>query len=153
MSQNPGKYILPGGTLNLNETPEQGAAREFEEETGIALSADRVVKTKKWYDPRVRATYYGVYFECTPDELIGYIRVSGENLTGAKLVEEKIKQEVITKYSQVHDESVGSAKAPRDNELDTTEMWDVTGRWGEIQGWTEWQSWYRVILEYLKDKI
>src|SRR5262249_35236697 len=37
-----GKLALPGGFLELNETWEQGCARELREETGIAIDASEV---------------------------------------------------------------------------------------------------------------
>ena len=49
----PGKYCLPGGRLDLNETLENCAARELFEETGILIKPDEltphVVKYKNGY--------------------------------------------------------------------------------------------------------
>ena len=38
LSNNPGKWVLPGGGLDHGEDPNAGVAREFREETGLDIA-------------------------------------------------------------------------------------------------------------------
>lgn len=43
MKNHPGQWALPGGRMDIGESPEQTALRELSEEVGLTLPADRVV--------------------------------------------------------------------------------------------------------------
>ncbi len=43
MKNHPGQWALPGGRMDMGESPEQASLRELSEEVGLTLPADRVV--------------------------------------------------------------------------------------------------------------
>ena len=43
MKNHPGQWALPGGRMEVGESPEQASLRELSEEVGLTLPADRVV--------------------------------------------------------------------------------------------------------------
>jgi 8-oxo-dGTP diphosphatase len=45
--QDDGRWVPPGGVLELAETPAEGVAREVLEETGIKVRADRLTGVYK----------------------------------------------------------------------------------------------------------
>lgn len=48
-----GKLIIPGGYINVGESPEQAIAREFMEETGVLVKPERIIGIRfnvhDWY--------------------------------------------------------------------------------------------------------
>lgn len=63
-----GKWALPGGALEVGETPSQGVVREVLEEAGVHCRASHLVGV---FDSRMRGTtsrhhLYVVIFLCTP---------------------------------------------------------------------------------------
>ncbi len=48
-----GKLIIPGGYINIGESPEQAIVREFMEETGVEISPERIIGIRfnvhDWY--------------------------------------------------------------------------------------------------------
>lgn len=54
-------WVLPGGGLELHETPENGAVRETLEETGFHVVIKRKVAE---YTPINRLTHFTHFFEC-----------------------------------------------------------------------------------------
>ena len=54
-------WVLPGGGLEANETPEQGVIRELEEETGYKV---KVKKKIAEYSPLCSLAKFTHYFEC-----------------------------------------------------------------------------------------
>src|ERR1700722_2774036 len=56
-------WVLPGGGIEDNETPIEAVEREVYEETGIIVSADRLVGT---YLPVNSLASETKVFECTP---------------------------------------------------------------------------------------
>ena len=64
-------WVIPGGAIDENETPEQSVLREVEEETGLKVSIKRKVGT---YKPINRLTAITHLFECE--------KISGTPTTG-----------------------------------------------------------------------
>ena len=54
---NPGKWDLPGGKVDVGESFEQGLLREVAEETGLAISLQRVLGAAESESPAKRVAY------------------------------------------------------------------------------------------------
>ena len=54
---NPGKWDLPGGKVDAGENLEQGLLREVAEETGLAISLQRVLGAAESESPTKRVAY------------------------------------------------------------------------------------------------
>lgn len=54
---NPGKWDLPGGKVDVGESFDQGLLREVAEETGLAISLQRVVGTAESELPTRKVVY------------------------------------------------------------------------------------------------
>ena len=67
-----GKWALPGGFMDMGETPEQAAIRELKEETGIIIKSIQQFKTYGTIDrdPRHR-TISTVFYHILEDEIQG----------------------------------------------------------------------------------
>jgi len=65
-----GKWALPGGFMDMDETPEQAAIRELEEETGVIVKSLKQFRTYGAIDrdPRHR-TISTVYYAVLDDKL------------------------------------------------------------------------------------
>lgn len=57
-----GKWEMPGGVLELDETFEEGVIREVHEETGIAVTVERLTGVYK----NVRKGIVALVFRCRP---------------------------------------------------------------------------------------
>lgn len=79
-----GKWALPGGFMDMNETPEQAAIRELEEETGVKVKSLKQFRTYGAIDrdPRHR-TISTVYFAILDDNL-GINTKAGDDATEAE---------------------------------------------------------------------
>lgn len=66
-------WVLPGGGIELNETPEQAVVREILEETGLTVKVDRLVGS---YYPANRLTKRTLFYECV--SLSGELTLSDE---------------------------------------------------------------------------
>ena len=56
-------WVLPGGGIDLGETPEMAAKREFKEETGFEVTIFRKIAV---YTPRSRLALFTHFYECIP---------------------------------------------------------------------------------------
>ena len=67
-----GKWTLPGGWANVNESPSCGIIREVKEESGFDVSVNRLIAIKDRslhpYQPQYPIHIYKIFFLC---ELIG----------------------------------------------------------------------------------
>ncbi|MDI3424153.1 NUDIX hydrolase [Streptomyces luteolus] len=79
-----GNWELPGGVLELNETPEAGAAREVLEETGIQVEVDELTGVYK----NTTRGIVALVFRCKPSG--GTERTSDESTAVAWLTPDEI---------------------------------------------------------------
>jgi len=87
-----GRWILPGGKLELGESLEECAARECYEETHVKVAISRQVKAYVSYDPNTEWDEQVLLICFKAEYLSGFPHV-GHGVTGAKWIElEKIKE-------------------------------------------------------------
>ena len=67
-------WVLPGGGIDLNETPEQAVIREILEETGLQTQIKKHIAT---YTPINKLAYLTFFFEC--EEISGTLKTSPES--------------------------------------------------------------------------
>jgi ADP-ribose pyrophosphatase YjhB (NUDIX family) len=79
-----GRWAMPGGWVDPGETPEQAVVREVAEETGLRVSAPRLLHTKQ----RPASVHYT--FGCKLDG--GDLRTSDESLEVAFVSPDEIGQ-------------------------------------------------------------
>lgn len=59
----PGVWVFPGGAIEPGETPAQCAARELEEETGVALQPEHeLIAWSRWITPEVVPIRFDTHF-------------------------------------------------------------------------------------------
>ncbi|WP_328377407.1 NUDIX domain-containing protein [Streptomyces sp. NBC_00440] len=81
-----GTWELPGGVLELDESPEAGVAREVLEETGIHVEVDELTGV---YKNTIRGIV-ALVFRCKPSG--GYERTSDESTAVAWLTPEEVQE-------------------------------------------------------------
>jgi ADP-ribose pyrophosphatase YjhB (NUDIX family) len=79
-----GRWAMPGGWVDPGETPEQAVVREVAEETGLRVSAPRLLHTEQ----RPASVHYT--FACTLDG--GDLRTSDESLEVAFVSPDEVDQ-------------------------------------------------------------
>ena len=86
-------YLLPGGGIELGESPEDAIKREVKEECGIEVEVKRLVYFKSGYTDK--DNYLDLIFLC--NKLGGEIKVSDseENVKAVELVSIKKLKEII----------------------------------------------------------
>ncbi len=87
-----GKWELPGGVLELSETPEAGACREIWEETGIHVEVDHLTGVYK----NTTRGIVALVFRCKPSG--GTARPSSESTA----VEWLTAEEIVERMSEVY---------------------------------------------------
>ena len=86
-----GRWILPGGKLELGESLEDCAARECFEETSVKVAVSRQVKTYVSYD-RNSEWDEQVLLICYEAGYVSGFPTVGQGVTGAKWIElDKVK--------------------------------------------------------------
>jgi nucleoside triphosphatase len=68
----PGKYVVPGGHVELGETLEEAAVREAKEETGLDIYALKFINFQEFiYDPAFWKKRHFIFFDysCRADSL------------------------------------------------------------------------------------
>jgi 8-oxo-dGTP diphosphatase len=88
-----GTWELPGGVLELDETPEQGVRREVWEETGIHVEIDRLSGVYK----NTARGIVSLVFRCKPNG--GTERTSAESTAVAWLTPDEITQSMSEVYA------------------------------------------------------
>ncbi|MEU4212754.1 NUDIX domain-containing protein [Streptomyces sp. NPDC026206] len=88
-----GHWELPGGVLEIDETPEDGARREVLEETGIEVSVDRLTGVYK----NMARGIVALVFRCRP--VGGTERVSGESAAVSWLTPEEVAATMAEAYA------------------------------------------------------
>ncbi|MFP4599385.1 MAG: NUDIX hydrolase [Persicimonas sp.] len=148
-----GDYALPGGARGQNESVVAGAKREFAEETNFDISG--LQATPNYFTgTQGRNTYYGVYVQasglsdiCTP------VQAHLDAGTQAALA---VQAGTYGKgdYDRMRREHPG---CPKDNELDSIDIWDVTNpnNWAQIENFKNSQDtdWFYHILLHLKESL
>jgi len=80
-----GKWVLPGGKLEMGETLDECAARECCEETSVKVDIIRQVKAYVSYDPNTQWDKQVVLISFEAKYVSGF-PVAGNDVTGAKWI-------------------------------------------------------------------
>ncbi|MER7236074.1 NUDIX domain-containing protein [Streptomyces olivaceus] len=88
-----GTWELPGGVLELNETPEAGVAREVWEETGIHVEVDELTGVYK----NTTRGIVALVFRCKPSG--GTERTSSESTAVSWLTPEEVSDRMAEVYA------------------------------------------------------
>ncbi|MFE5108567.1 NUDIX hydrolase [Streptomyces sp. NPDC056663] len=88
-----GTWELPGGVLELDETPEAGVAREVLEETGIHVEVDELTGVYK----NTTRGIVALVFRCKPSG--GTERTSAESVAVEWLTQEQISERMSEVYA------------------------------------------------------
>lgn len=111
-------WVLPGGGIESEETPESAAIREAEEETGLKV---RVAKKIAYYRPKNRLTRHTHFYECTP--------LSGELATGDETKEiaffplQKLPKKLVPFYRTWIEDAVSHSGEVLEKTIEKTSYW------------------------------
>jgi ADP-ribose pyrophosphatase YjhB (NUDIX family) len=97
-----GRWILPGGKLELGESLEECAARECFEETSVKVAVSRQVKTYVSYD-RNSEWDEQVLLICYEAGYVSGFPTVGQGVTGAKWIELDKVEEMNRRNKEVPD--------------------------------------------------
>jgi ADP-ribose pyrophosphatase YjhB (NUDIX family) len=97
-----GRWILPGGKLELGESLEECAARECFEETSVKVAVSRQVKTYVSYD-RNSEWDEQVLLICYEAGYVSGFPTVGQDVTGAKWIELDKVEEMNRRNKEVPD--------------------------------------------------
>ncbi|MEU3352422.1 NUDIX hydrolase [Streptomyces sp. NPDC037389] len=160
-----GKCALPGGGVDeypkipveedgqgnpkcQKERISKEAIREFREETAAGISGLQCVCRGWKHYGRKRCYYYGVYFLCTPEQLIDGHAAVAKTLEVGAIASQSVKNGAIPEGRIIAEHH---CPAPLDNELCSVEKWNFTEKRSLIRSWRTDNdlSWFTVILENL----
>ncbi|MGX8905875.1 NUDIX domain-containing protein [Streptomyces netropsis] len=88
-----GRWELPGGVLEIEEAPEEGACREALEETGIEVEVERLTGVYK----NMTRGIVALIFRCTP--VGGAERTSDESVAVSWLTAEEVRAAMTEAYA------------------------------------------------------
>ena len=119
-----GQWSIPGGSLEVGETLEEGVARELLEETGVQVRVvelievferiDRTVPTRR-VDEQERPRYHYVIVDYLCERLSGEIRAGGDATDVAYAREEELPRfELTTTALRILGKAFAMARARRD---------------------------------------
>ena len=97
-----GRWILPGGKLELGESLEDCAARECFEETSVKVTVSRQVKAYVSYDPNSEWDEQ-VLLICYEAEYVSGFPTVGQGVTGAKWIQLEKVEEMNLCYKEIPD--------------------------------------------------
>lgn len=160
-----GRYALPGGALDETDI-DQGARREFFEETGLKLPPapdHNQPKTVK-FDVNGKVlpldegefAFAAVYFYATEEDVANaWSYISSVTLPNSKEIAGAIERGDIETYSEISAYATrrGMAAWPADNELEWVWCWSFNDKndWAKIEAMKGDPviGWYYCVLEYL----
>ncbi|MFD5736527.1 NUDIX hydrolase [Streptomyces sioyaensis] len=88
-----GAWEAPGGVLELDERPEEGACREVLEETGIKVETERLAGVYK----NMKRGVVALVFRCRP--VGGEERTSDESVEVRWFTRDQVKSEMVEAYA------------------------------------------------------
>ncbi|MBP2402658.1 ADP-ribose pyrophosphatase YjhB (NUDIX family) [Streptomyces syringium] len=88
-----GRWELPGGVLEIDEAPEEGACREVLEETGIEVEVERLTGVYK----NMTRGIVALVFRCKP--VGGAERTSDESVAVSWLTAEEVRAAMTEAYA------------------------------------------------------
>ncbi|ALK30254.1 NUDIX hydrolase [Burkholderia plantarii] len=158
----PGLYALPGGGTE-GQAVDVAAAREFSEETGLALPSYSKKEIKNFNIPKVGA--WGAAYFCAAngeDVISTSSKIHSTSMPNSvKIINEIIKNKwKINEYNKVIEftEKNKISPWPHDNELESVGCWNVKKpeNWKTITSWKtagNGTDWYYYTLEHLRNNI
>jgi ADP-ribose pyrophosphatase YjhB (NUDIX family) len=143
-----GDWAFPGGALQ-GDGVDQTARNEFKEECALEVPTDER-KPDRYSGSDGKWTYYGVYFDVggkldTLNADVNEHLKIGTKAAGAVMAGKYRKEQ----YTELMRTFPGS---PVDNELASTEVWNLVEKWTEIASWKDdrKKGWYYCILDNLR---
>lgn len=173
ITNGPGLFAFPGGSLNNNEPPLQGCTREFKEECGhnitfryLPLNQPQSLATLN--NLSINGTPYEILYSemdtQNPQYLTLYVEFStsdlreiqdlimNTNLSQANQVRSDIRYNEIRTYNDIF---MAYPYCPDDDELGTVQLWQVQREINEIRQLAQNTAtdWYFQMIVYLANTI